>query len=154
MTLPPLEDVDQLHDALRVRERLRRPIGADGRAQGDLRQVKASVLDVAEDTLARGAEIPHGARRHGPQDLRGSRAEAVTVFHLVGARAETHVPGEPHEPGHGPAAPRRVAAALLLAADVHLGTKDQPSPVDREVARYERALVRVRGVALRSVHPR
>src|SRR2546430_2323940 len=115
MTLPWLEDVHQLHDALRVRalqcagrigkERLRRPIGPDGRAQRELRQVKPRVLDVAEDALPRRTEVPHRARGHGPQDLRRSGEEAVTVFHLIVARTEPQGSGEPHEPGEGGAAP-------------------------------------------------
>src|SRR2546429_4802922 len=109
MTLPWLEDVHQLHHALGVRalqgprgigkERLGRPIGPDGRAQRELRQVKAGVLDIAEDAFAGRVETPHRSRRHRPQDLRRSGEEAIAVFHPIVARAETQVSGEPHEPG-------------------------------------------------------
>src|SRR5437763_17175426 len=105
-----------------------------------MRQVKARVLDVAERSLPRRAEVPHRARGHGPQDLRRSGPEAATVFHLIVACAEPQGSGEPHEPGEGGAAPCRAAAALLLAAEVHLRADDQASPVDREVAREEGAL--------------
>src|SRR2546422_7115448 len=75
-----LEDVDELEYARGIcalqrtacvrEERLGRPIGSNGGAQRDLWQGEARVLDVAEDSFAGTAPVPHLAPRHRPKKFR------------------------------------------------------------------------------------
>src|SRR3989442_11980373 len=150
-----LEDVDELEDASGIRalepaarireERLGRPVGADGTAQRDLRQVEPGVLDVAEDPLARAREIPH--RAHGDRSLDLGRAgeEAVRVFQLIVSGAEPQAAREPQERRHRTTAPRRVPSWILLPADVELGADDQAPAVNGEVARHHQPLMAAGG---------
>src|SRR2546426_7121825 len=122
--LPPLEHVDKLEHAFCVRalrrpggigeERRGRPVGPDGGAQRDLREMESRVLDVAEDSLAGVREVPHRADGDRAEDLRRPREQAVGVYHLIVARGEADMAARLQECRHRSSAPRRIAAALLL----------------------------------------
>src|SRR2546421_11866290 len=88
----PLEHVDELEHALGVRalqrpggigkERRGRPVGPDGGAQRDLREMEPRVLDVAEDPLPGAREIPHRADGDRAQYLRRPGEQTVGVLEL------------------------------------------------------------------------
>ena len=95
------------------------------------------MLDVAEDPLASARDVPHGPHGHRPEDLGRAREQPVGVFQLIVARRHTDVTREAQETGDGGPAPRRIAAVLLLLAQVCFGTHDESSSIDGEVSREE-----------------
>src|SRR3989440_5595986 len=133
-----LEDVHELEDARGVRalqrtarvreERLRRPIGPNSGAQRDLRQMEARVFDVAEDSFARTAEVPHWAHRHGSKNLRCAREETIGVFHLIVPRGDAELARHAEEHRTGGSPPRGSRAAPgAPAPQVPLGPQNQPA---------------------------
>src|SRR5438132_9238846 len=160
-----LEDVDELKYARGIcalqrtasvrEERLGRPIGSNGGAQRDLWQVEARVLDVAEDSFASTARVPHWAHRHGSKNLRRTREETVGVFHLIVPRGDAELARHAEEHRTGGAPPRGIrAAAGALASEVQLGAQNQRAAIDGEVTREQGALLPVGRGLLRPVDPR
>src|SRR2546430_3806116 len=160
-----LEAVDELEYARGIcalqrtacvrEERLGRPIGPNGGAQRDLWQMEARVLDVAEDSFACTARVPHWAHRHGPKNLRRAREETVGVFHLIVPRGDAELARHAEEHRTGGSPPRGIrAAAGALAPEVQLGAQNQRAAIDGEVTREQGALQPVGRGLLRSVDPR